>query len=360
MKRSRLMALVLLQLGSVSAPRSGWCEDATTNTDTEVKLRMQAGIKEYRRNHFEAARAAFDSAWQLKHHSAIAASLADVETKLGRYREAAEHWEYYLASSPPDRADAEAALAECAQHLGSIQVSVEPPAAEILLDGKVAERPFPTAPVWVLPGEHVLFARFEDRVSPAQTIRVDAGGHAALVLTVVPPAPVTAASDLSAAAPSHALDAAPAAASHAHTEREYSNAPRTWTLIAGGVAATAALGVGIGYSLSANGLEDDAKRLQLQTAQEGDPDLVKHGGQCAPPAGTLAPAACAPLQATVNQMIADRNVALGAYITSGVLAAATIVTFFVWPRHRSEGSAKLHWTVAPTTREASLRVFGEF
>ncbi|HVW25534.1 MAG TPA: tetratricopeptide repeat protein [Polyangiaceae bacterium] len=359
MPRSRLIALFLLLLGSVSVPQSGWCEEATT--DTEVKQRMQAGIKEYGRNHLEAARAAFDSAWQLKHHSAIAASLADVEMKLGRYREAAEHWEYYLANSPPDRTDAEAELAACAQHLGRIRLSVEPPAAEILVDGKIAERLTPTASVWLLPGEHVLFARFEDRLSPAQTIALDAGGHTALVLTVAPRVvPVIPTPNLPAAPTSHPLEVAPHASSSVRAERGHGNTARTWTLLGGSIAAAAALGVGIGYSLSANSLADDATRLRFQTAQEGDPDLVKYGGQCAPPPGTPAPAACATLRATVNQMVEDQNIALGAYIASGVLTAATVVAFFVWPRDRSEASARLHWMVAPGSREASLRVFGEF
>src|ERR1700742_4017684 len=118
-------------LGQISSPEPGNAgdRDASSTDDAAIKELMRTGIGEYRKNHLEAARTAFASAWELRHHTAIAASLADVEMKLGRFRDAAEHWQYYLASSPPDRAEAEAQLAECSKHVGRIDVTVEPAAA---------------------------------------------------------------------------------------------------------------------------------------------------------------------------------------------------------------------------------------
>src|SRR4051812_13044301 len=77
------------------------------DTKATVKELMHTGVAAYRKKDFEAARTAFAKAWKLKPHSDIAAALADVEMKLGRYRDAAGHWDYYLNYHPPDLDEAQ-------------------------------------------------------------------------------------------------------------------------------------------------------------------------------------------------------------------------------------------------------------
>src|SRR5450432_3751077 len=92
---------VIIILGLISHAAGATASDPTL----AAKELVRQGSAEYSKQHWEAARASFQKAWELKRHYAIAANLADVELKLGRYREAAEHLEYALANLPPEHAD---------------------------------------------------------------------------------------------------------------------------------------------------------------------------------------------------------------------------------------------------------------
>src|SRR5882724_8409675 len=62
-------------------------ETAGQSEDTEraVTELMRTAVARYAKKDLEGAREAFEKAWNLKHHAAIAASLAEVEMKLSRY-----------------------------------------------------------------------------------------------------------------------------------------------------------------------------------------------------------------------------------------------------------------------------------
>ena len=77
-----------------------------------VKELVKQGTAEYMKKNWEAARVDFLKAWELKQHYAIAGSLAQIEMKLGRYQDAAEHLKYAIANLPPDHADKRAEAAK--------------------------------------------------------------------------------------------------------------------------------------------------------------------------------------------------------------------------------------------------------
>ncbi|HVW25531.1 MAG TPA: hypothetical protein VHC69_09180 [Polyangiaceae bacterium] len=304
---------------------------------------MRTGIGEYRKNHLEAARTAFAHAWELRHHTAIAASLADVEMKLGRFDDAAEHWQYYVASSPPDRAEAEAQLAECSKHVGRVDVSVDPADATLLLDGNTIEREPHDAPLWLEPGEHTLSAKLAERSSPEQKLTIAAGGSQTVTLTVMhPDATETPAPEIS-VSPVVTPAATP---SSNDTRISPGNAARTWTLIGGSALTVAALGVGVAYLLDANALDDDAARLRADTEHEGDPKLVKTQGQCTPPAG-VRPAACDELRAKVDDAHSAKIVSIVGFAAAGALGVATIAAYFLWPHERSQPWSAGQFSVSP-------------
>lgn len=332
---------------------------ATVADETAVKELMRSGITEYRKNHFDAARAAFEAAWKLRHHTAIAASLADVEMKLGRFRDAAEHWQYYLASSPPDRAEAEGQLAECSKHVGRVDVTVEPAAATLILDGNATEREPPDAPLWLDPGEHTLSAKLAERSSPERKLTIAAGETQTVSLTVErPEATETSAPE----APTSPI-VTPATMSSSNDVRpQAGNAARTWTVIGGSALTAAALGVGIGYMLDANALDDDAAQLRAKTETGVDPKLVKDQAQCTLPSG-VRPAACDELRAKVNDANSARIVSIVGFASAGAFAAATVVTYFLWPSEHRETSSTAGLSVSPLSvgrGGTGLQIFGRF
>jgi tetratricopeptide (TPR) repeat protein len=93
-----------------------------------MKAWMNRGGEAYGQQRWEEARDAYRAAWELRPHFAVAANLADVELRLGAYREAAEHLRFFLANLPPERevlrADGEKRLAECRAHLATVRVAV--------------------------------------------------------------------------------------------------------------------------------------------------------------------------------------------------------------------------------------------
>ena len=129
------------------------------STAREAKDFARAGIAHYRAGRLEEARDAFAKAWALKPSSELAASLAEVEMRLDRYADAAEHWTYYIQNLPPDRTEAEYQLAECRKHLGSVRVAVDTPGALVSLDGKVLGPAPLRVDLWVSPGSHVFDAK---------------------------------------------------------------------------------------------------------------------------------------------------------------------------------------------------------
>ena len=137
MKFPKYPVILLLLFGSHSAIAGSSSQDDATQAAKEF---VRQGTAEYTKQHWEAARVSFLKAWELKQHYAIAANLGDVELKLGRYREAAEHLKYTLANLPPERAekraDAEASLKECRAHLSAVRVSVSVVGAVVKLDGQ--------------------------------------------------------------------------------------------------------------------------------------------------------------------------------------------------------------------------------
>lgn len=320
---------------------------------------MRTGIAEYRKNHLEAARKAFGRAWELRHHTAIAASLADVEMKLGRFRDAAEHWQYYLGSFPPDRTDAEAQLAECSKHIGRVDVSVEPADAALFLDGNATEREPHDAPLWLEPGEHTLSAKIGERSSPEQTLTIAAGQSQTVTLTVVrPDATQTPAPDVPV---SPVVAPAPITSSN-DTGMHTGNAARTWTLIGGSALTVAALGVGVAYLLHANALDDEAARLRAETEHEGDPKLLETNSQCTPPAG-VRPAACDELGTTASDANSAKIVSIVGFASAGVFGAATIATYFLWPEESSQPSSTGGLSVSPWHAGRSgtgVQIFGSF
>jgi hypothetical protein len=290
--------------------------------DKQARELMKTGIAEARKGDLEAARGTFVKAWELRPDTNLAVLLARIEMKLGRYREAAERWEYYLQNVPPDPATAAEKLAECRQHLGSVKVTGEPPGAFVFVDGrKLGPTPLPND-IWLDPGDHTIMARLGERSSPEHKLTLAKGEQRTLTLVLSPPEPAPA-----------AHPEPPRADTQPPTSRDDrgTSSARTIVVVSGSVLTAGALVTGIFYTLRANSLSDQMTVLKNAAMEGADPDSIRDASYCAPwqPNRSLA---CEELVRTADQHDTAKGAAIGAYIAAGVLGTGTVVTYLLWPK----------------------------
>jgi len=156
-----LVTVTLAQRATATPPSA-----ATTAQDpaiAEARSWVKVATAEYARANWQAALEAYSKAWNAKQHFTIAANLADVEYRLGKYRDAATHLQFFIAHLPPEyanqRAGAEQRLEQCKSHLIGVRVTVNVPGATVLLDGvELGRAPLPEE-IWLEPGSHSLEAQ---------------------------------------------------------------------------------------------------------------------------------------------------------------------------------------------------------
>jgi hypothetical protein len=105
------------------------------------------------------------------------------------------------------------------------------------------------------------------------------------------------------------------------------HAPAT-VLIVGGALTLVAVGIGVGYSLDSSSARSDADRIAAELDQSAS------GNQSSQCALASAPAACTELHDSLEQSSRSHDIALGAFIAGGVLAAGTLATYFLWPTEK--------------------------
>jgi len=283
----------------------------------EAKDLARAGIAHYRAGRLEEARAAFAKAWSLKPSSELAASLAEVEMRLDRYSDAAEHWTYYIQNLPPDRTEAEYQLAECRRHLGSVRVAVDTPGAVVSLDGKVLGPAPLRADLWVSPGAHVFEARVAERTPATQRIAIGPG-EAQLVSLML----------AGANAPEPALGAAPVrdTTPHAAPTHGGGSTAKTVVLVSGTALALAGVGVGIGFTLKSNNAGDEVEAILTEFRNAG----ATSASWCAPSSGQTPPPRCADYSNAVNERNEAKAIAIASFAAGGAFAVGTVLTAWLW------------------------------
>lgn len=284
----------------------------------DVRELMRTGVAEYKKGNLSAARDAFLKAWAIQPHFAIAASLAEVEKALGEYRSTAEHLDYYLSNLPDELSDkrpaAEQQLAECRKHLAGLRITTDPPGATVSLDGNPPPPPL-RGEVLVDPGRHVLVAERAGVQSKPLELDLAAGESREVELDVRPPVPPVPPPP----APVVRDTVPPARAPTAHAP------PYVW--ITGGALTLVAVGVGVGFTLAASSAQNDADAASQKLDQSSG---AGQNTQCSNP--NTAPPACGDLSDALDRRDQSRNIALGAFIGAGVLAAGTVAAYFLWPK----------------------------
>lgn len=309
--------------------------DASPDTENAVAALMRTGVSRYGKKDFEGARDAFEKAWRLKRHAAIAASLAEVEMKLGKYRDAAEHLSFYLAHAPTareaSRADAETQLEECRKHVGRVTVAVDTPSATVFVDQvQVGAAPLEDA-VWLEPGEHTLHAENDGRSSPAVRVTMVAGASLAIRLVLTP----VSGKPASTPAPATPRQKRIETSSPEVVERPTDIKP--WVLVGGGALTAVAVGIGAFYTVRANADESGANKILADLERDADPAVVANKSVCSE--SPMRPRECDSVPAKLNDAKNGRNVATAAFISAGVLGLATVGALVFWPDPAKQSNA---------------------
>ncbi|MBI2896473.1 MAG: PEGA domain-containing protein [Deltaproteobacteria bacterium] len=160
---------------------------ATTAAHAQPDLRAAArrhfdqGVALFESQNLEGALAEFQEAQRLHPHPRILLNIAATQEAMHDYLAAIATLDGYLADTSvarPDRREAEAHLRELRALLARIEVIVDPPGAEVWVDGRLAgTAPLPE-PVVVASGNHSIEARKRGYRAQVLPIAVAAGARA--------------------------------------------------------------------------------------------------------------------------------------------------------------------------------------
>jgi tetratricopeptide (TPR) repeat protein len=359
---SRCLGLLLLAASAaLGSPRSAAAQAAppaatTTQDPTQIaKEWMKTGSAAYERGDWEEARRAFEHAWLVKKHFAVAFDLADVEMKLGRYADAADHLKYEIANLPSDRDSdrsvAQAQLAECRTHLGHVRLAASVDGAAVTVDGA----PSGTTPVAdgldLAPGTHsVLVSRAGYRSAQA-SLTIKAGESQDLKLELTPEAPPASAAPPPSAAASGDTGLHPSAAPSSPSDRPSASSGRLIVGITGGVLTAAGVAVGVIYTLKASDASNRAKSADAQIAAwVATQNMVPPDGGCTAPNHLTGP--CNALSTAHSDENTDKTLRTVGFVSAGVFGVATLVTVLAWPKSsEAPGSARASLQLTPWASE---------
>lgn len=198
MKYLAVFRIVLLAILWASA---AFAEPSDPTARREAYRTGYAAIE--RRDWAEAQRI-FDALWHEERAYDVALHLGQTEFQLGRHRDAAEHLAFGVAHMPPGESEelrerAILALERARSKVGTLEIVVNRPSAEVRIDGVLIG----SAPIegewFVVPGRHrveALLAGYETK-SALVEIRAGEAQELALELVPLPPSSLAPADSLS-------------------------------------------------------------------------------------------------------------------------------------------------------------------
>ncbi|WP_437294791.1 PEGA domain-containing protein [Sorangium sp. So ce426] len=273
---------------------------------------------------YKAAFEAADSASSTERERAeIAGELGLCEVVLGKYRDAAEH----LAWSLEQREALPAALQKrfeegqrkATPHVAKLRVSVDPPDAEVFVDGKAVGRIARVYTLFVEPGLHMVRARAPGGEDAFQSVRAVAKAEHELSLHVSR-APVSSAEE-GAPVSTNETPRAPRspAAAQARPPSPWASWPGT-ARIGGIVVTTATAAAGAVFLLRAHVIHGDLRERDVTRRALG---WTSHTCRDA-----NAPASCAGIRDQVNERDLFATLGTVSLATSAVFGVATAASFF--------------------------------
>jgi PEGA domain len=324
---------------------------------------FREGRQAYMRGDFTTAAADQAEAWKLRKSFDIAANLGQAELKLEQYRDAAEHLRYALDHFP-------ASLGEHARHrlsetfdkararVAELTLQVTPDGAQLFVDKKPAGAAPLGEPIYLEPGMHEVRAELHGYETEQRAFAVRAGETQSLTLALKPasasaPAPTASAPPAATTAPPSPSTSAPPDTPPPGSQEHHGLAPRTIALITGAGLTAVSLGVGVGFAVKASSANSDAQDALagLETQFGASP--------CLNPTPSAA-SGCSRVASLRSDRNSANEISTVAFVTSGVFAAATVATFFLWPRRTASSTAALRFVPALSRQSGEVFMMGSF
>lgn len=278
---------------------------------------------------YAAYRAAFEAAGPasctMSERVEITGELGLCELALNRHRDAAEHLAWSLSQGEPLpvqlQSRFEIGLRKAAFVVAELRLAVDPPDAEVFVDGKVLVRPEGAYQLFVEPGRHTVRAHAPGREDAVHVIGAVTGAEHEIVMHL----PHTSTSDAEEGAPAPPNEAPRGVRSPA-TPRTRAPAPSPWaswpgTARIGGIAlTTATAAAGAVFLLRAHVVHGDLR--------EGDVVRRAQGWTSHTCREASAPASCAEIHDQVNERDLFATLGKVSLVTSAVFGVATAASFF--------------------------------
>ncbi|WP_433928268.1 PEGA domain-containing protein [Sorangium cellulosum] len=304
---------------------------------------------------YDAYKAALDAAEAVpsasQERAELAGELGLCELALRKYRDAAEHLTWSLeqghALTDEVRLRFEAGQVKAAFYLIRVLLSVDPPDAEVFIDGKSIGRTARTYKLFLEPGRHMVRARAPGREDALHVVSADAGSELEIAMQL----PRTAVSSAKGApATPKAVSAPPAA--RPQPPSPWASWPGTLR-IAGITVATAGVSVGAVLIIRAGRLDDDlsARRDRLLSEPSSSSSMCWQAPRNSP---------CGELARLQDARNLSGRAGLATMIIGGVVGAVTAASFFTDFSVLGSSPAGDHVRVSPVANgnEIGARIEG--
>ncbi|WP_437932536.1 PEGA domain-containing protein [Sorangium sp. So ce291] len=275
----------------------------------------------------------------------LAGELGLCELALRRYREAAEHLTRALqrrgALSTRLRQRFEVGRVKATFCITTLVIAVDPPDAEVVIDGQPVGAPRPSYTLFFEPGQHMVRARAPGREEAFHSFSAMAGAEYTISMQL-PRAAVS--------SPGEAPPATPKALSSSTATQAQPPGPwASWpgTLRIAGIGLTAATAsLGAVFMVRASGSHGDLQERNRRLDAEG----VARWACREPPR----PAACAELTRLRRERDLFAGLGTALVITGGVVGAATVASFLIDFGSLRAGPTEARVTLSPTVTPAAL------
>ncbi len=341
----------MLALGGLPlvAPRLALAEPSPTELAVARRL-FEDAVRFERESRWELAASKLKDAIAVKDTPGLRFHLAHCEDKLGHLVEAMIHYDHAReliasgAKAPDVEEVLEPARRTLEQRLPSVLLVAPAEIAnlEVELDGKPAARSILGRPAPVDPGTHRVVVRAPGYADFAQQLELREGEHPRVMIQMV---------EGTSSADSHSPGVVTRVQSGPDVDHRDTGIPtRTYALVGESAFTLAALGVGVGFSLVKNTAYDRADRAQRTV--DGNAGVAD--ATCAGDRPSSLIQACSDLDDAIAAYHRARLVSTIGLAGASVGAAATLLTFALWPR----SSTTLH--VEATKSSSWLGIAGEF
>ena len=173
-----------------AAPPANAAPTAASAAGEEASNHFKRGLQLFDEADYTLALVEFERAYQLAPNFRALYNIALVDMQLGRYADAARTLEQYIhdggnAIAPARRAEVNKTLGDLKFRTATIEIAVNVPRAEVMLDGKPIDPARLRGPTVIDAGEHTLRATAPGYSASDRTVTLAGGDRAAVRLELV-------------------------------------------------------------------------------------------------------------------------------------------------------------------------------